>query len=74
MTPRQQEEIVYKLIDHVYSDTYGLILEELFENNIVTETNNECSRYILEIQTKLFRSLNNLMINKNKLYKQHDIL
>ncbi len=74
MTPRQQEEIVYKLIDHVYSDTYGLILEELFENNIVTETNNECSRYILEIQTKLFRSLNNLMLNKNNLYKQHDIL
>lgn len=74
MTPRQKEEIVYKLIDYVYSDTMTLITEELFDQNIVEETNNECSKYVMDIQSQLFRSLNNLLDNKRKMYNQHNIL
>ena len=74
MTERQEEEIIYNLMDHVYSDTIELITEELFEKNIVTETNNECSEYVLQIQTQLFIKMTNLMLNKNNLYKNNNIL
>jgi hypothetical protein len=74
MTPRQKEEIVYKLIDHVYSDTYKKITDELFDLNVVNSTDNKCSEYIMDVQSQLFRSLNNLLDNKRKMYNQHGLL
>ncbi len=74
MTTRQKEEIVYKFIDHVYSDTMRLITDELFDQSIVEETNNECSKYVMDVQSTLFRSLNNLLENKRKMYNQHNII
>ena len=74
MTERQKEEIVYKLIDHVYSNTYEIITDELFDLNVINSTDNKCSEYIMDIQSQLFKSLNNLLDNKIKMYKQNNIL
>jgi len=74
MTPKQKEEIVYKLIDYVYSETYELITDELFDLNVINSTDNKCSEYIMDIQSQLFKSLNNLLDNKRKMYKQNNIL
>lgn len=70
MTQRQKEEIVYNLIDHVYSDTYELITQMLFDREIVDETNDEYSEYVLQTQSMLFRHLNNLMLNKQEIYQK----
>lgn len=70
MTQRQKEEIVYNLIDHVYSDTFHLITEMLFDRDIVNETNDEYSEYVLQAQSMLFRHLNNLMLNKQEIYQK----
>lgn len=70
MTQRQKEEIVYNLIDYVYSDTYDLITQMLFDRDIVEETNDEYSMYVLQAQTMLFRHLNNLMLNKQEVYQK----
>lgn len=70
MTQRQKEEIVYNLIDYVYSDTYELITQMLFDREIVDETNNEYSEYVLQTQSMLFRHLNNLMLNKQEIYQK----
>lgn len=70
MTQRQKEEIVYNLIDYVYSDTYDLITQMLFDRDIVNETNDEYSEYVLETQSMLFRHLNNLMFNKQEIYQK----
>ena len=70
MTQRQKEEIVYNLIDYVYSDTYDLITQMLFDREIVEETNDEYSMYVLQAQTMLFRHLNNLMLNKQEVYQK----
>ena len=70
MVKEQLEEVVYELRDHVYSDTMRKISNELFYKNIITETDNKASRYVMEVQAELFRSLNNLLENKRKLYNQ----
>lgn len=70
MTQRQKEEIVYNLIDYVYSDTYELITQMLFDRDIVNETNDEYSEYVLQTQSMLFRHLNNLMLNKQEIYQK----
>jgi len=70
MTQRQKEEIVYNLIDYVYSDTFHLITEMLFDREIVDETNDEYSEYVLQTQSMLFRHLNNLMLNKQEIYQK----
>lgn len=70
MTQRQKEEIVYNLIDYVYSDTYELITQMLFDREIVDETNDEYSEYVLQTQSMLFRHLNNLMLNKQEIYQK----
>ena len=70
MTQRQKEEIVYNLIDYVYSDTYELITQMFFDREIVDETNDEYSEYVLQTQSMLFRHLNNLMLNKQEIYQK----